>query len=259
MKHLGRHPSALNESKRVRIDPGLYRQLGQLVERLWGMRRRGIETVKYLGAIRFRTLDGTEAMMRVYVDPEMMDYWGMTDTDPKFSRDPMDLVVKLCHPWHFSTRRDLMNVLVHETLHALDPGETTALRLRDHIGYKWWSSADDADYLSHRGEYMTIYSDFLDAVVRTFGSMRRTHSPAKRLAMLDEILAFFKSGGPGRVPLPHGLMMLFQRVSRDRDLLGQIEDIRRYRPEAHRAFLQKLYDTVGEIRSSISNHGPQGA
>jgi hypothetical protein len=259
MKHLRKYSAAVLESRRIRIDDDLYARLGQLADRLWRARGRGFNGVTQVDSVRFRTLDGTEAMMRIYLDPAMEDYWGTTDTDPLYSRDPMDLVMTICHPRHFSTKRDLLNVLVHETIHAMDPGGTTRLNIRDQAGYKWWSGADDSEYLSHRGEYMTIYSEVLDALVRTMDSMRRTHSARTRLALLDDLLGFFRAGGPGRAQVPDSVDRLFYKMARDRDLLGMIGDIRRHAPGAHRLFLSKLHSTAEEIRSSISNQSRPGA
>jgi hypothetical protein len=249
----------LFESKRVRLTADLSSKIDRLAERLWRMRGRRIDVLTKVDTWLFKTLDGTDAMMQIFVDPQMYDFWGIVDTNPPGSRDPMDLEMRVCHPRHFTGVNDIKNALTHETMHALDPTETTKFSLTTQMGYKWWAGSEEKDYLTHKGEYMTIYSEALASFVRAFDRMSRTHTEATRMSLLDELLRFFASGRLNRRRMSDRLKRLFDRASVDRDFLGLIQDIRTYKPEAHRAFLQKLYDTVGEIRSSISNHGPQGA
>jgi hypothetical protein len=145
-------------------------------------------------------------------------------------------------------------VLVHEVLHAVDPTETTRYNVKDQAAYRYWEGPDSRAYLTNRGEYSTIHSEFLDAVVRLFKDMERTHSTRTRLTLLDDLLVYFAAGGPGRTEPSPTLSRMLTRMSRDRDLLEIIDGIRRYSPRAHKLFLGKLHSTVEEIRDSILNH-----
>jgi len=252
MRHTNRHNAVL-ESKRIRLDPRLAEDVEFLCDRMWGMRRRRIDTLTHVGALTFKTLDGTDAFMRVYIDPSVRKQWGLTGTEPEVSRDPMDLVLSMCHPREFTTKRDLHNVLVHEVLHAVDPTETTRYNVKDQAAYRYWEGPESRAYLTNRGEYSTIHSEFLDAVVRLFRDMERTHSTRTRMALLDDLLAFFAAGGPGRAEPSPALARMFARMSRDRDLLEILDGIRGYSPRAHKLFLGKLHSTVEEIREGILN------
>jgi len=245
----------LNEARRVALDQGMAQKAERLADRLWRMRGRVFDSLTHVETWLFRIHDGTDAMMTIWVDPDMEDYWAITETNPRYSRDPMDLEMRICHPGHYPRRRDLHNVIVHESMHALDPTETTQLSLKKQLAYGWWAGADEEGYLSHQGEYMAIYNEILDAMVRLFAAMSKTHSRATRLSTLDEIVGFFAAGRLDAGHMSDRLARFFGRLSETRDYVEMLDDIRRYTPRAHRQFLQKLYTTADEIRASISNPG----
>lgn len=248
----GRGHLPINEAKRVRLGPELEASADALAGRLWAMRRGRIDRPVEVDTWTFRTHDGAQAMMSIVVDPALEDYWAITDTNPPYSRDPMDLEMRVCHPRHFSTRSDLVNIIVHETVHAIDPSLTTGLSVRDQVSYGWWRGPEhEAGYLADKGEYTAVHSEFLDALVRQFRSMRNTHSRAVLLATLGEVVAHFAR--PGRPTDRAG--RLLARLATDRDLPGLVADIKSHSPAAHRSFLGKLYATADEIRAEVINQG----
>jgi len=242
---------ALFESRRIRLSQDIMGRIDALAARLWRMRGRRMQKVTWVDLWPFRTLDGTDALVQIYVDPHMEDTWGMAGTDPAYSRDPLDLELAMCHPRHFSGTNDIRNMLTHEMMHLMDPSETTRFTPKDHIGYNPWAGPEDDAYLGHKGEYTAIYNEVLGSIVSVFGRIAKTHSRKTRLGILDDLLAFFSSGELNEGRMPDRLVRFFERAATDRDFIDLIREIKRHRPNAHRVFLSKLYDTVEELRASV--------
>lgn len=169
----------------VEMYPGIEETIEKLTNLLWKNKLKYSKT-QIVTQIPIKTLDGVDGLVRVEIEKKLHDCWATIDTEPLYSRDPMDFVLKICPINLFERRQDLFYILYHEFLHAVDPLMSTQFNLKKQISYKDWS---DPDYYGHSLEYLTISNVFFKFLYKKFKNSRKNKEQLN--SILDDITEYF--------------------------------------------------------------------
>lgn len=233
----------LFESKRISLPKEIDDRLIALTNKLW--ESRGISSKKKtkVDEFLFKTLDGAQGMVKIFVDPNQLDAWGSVDTEPLYSRDPMDFVIILANIDDFESKSHLYNVIYHEMIHAVDPTQSTKFSAKYQSGYKWWGS--DSDYYSHRIEQNAIFGEVLNAFVKAFQFPEN-----KDKKLLDSVFKFFMNPLANKRKLnTKAKKIIYACTGSDRAKI--LENVIKWDKSAYKEFLKKLYSTYVEIKKDL--------
>ena len=141
------------------MDPEVSLRLHDLADRLWEKRNKKFTRKTLVDKIPFKTSDGVQGMVKVYINPKLKFIANM-ETKPVASRDPMDFVMEV-QPEEYDSKKNLYLTLYHEMLHATDPTQSTK------YSEKYMSTYDDEDeqkYWGHPIEFRAITNEFLEGL-----------------------------------------------------------------------------------------------
>ena len=273
--------NVINEQKRFQFDPETYAKLVGLTDRLWASRNKKYERKTEVDRIIFKTSDGTDALVKIYINPRY-PHFGELDTRPKGSRDPMDLVMQL-NPKMYGSKKNLFLTIYHEMLHATDPSQSSRMNMKYQSTY---NEKSDKDYWGHKIEFRAITNEFLEGLVNEFtrrsNRLRNLDNKKYLLKSLNNILNYFGKGEK----LSNLSLDIIRRINdegvndnRISKLLSDIslnypeaveliqtdeeepyyktyiETIKKFNPTIWPRFLTMLYNTSEEIKSIINKKG----
>lgn len=233
------------ESKRIKLDEELDNRLKLLTELLWSNRRKYYKTSEIVDKILFKTLDGADGMVQVYVDPHLDDNWASIDTEPKFSRDPMDFVMLVAEPRHFSNKNDLYSVIYHEMIHAVDPTMSTKFSPRYHMDYKWWESG--AKYFGHQIEQRAIFGEVLNSIDKALYKKEN-----QSIDLLNELANFFSSQTLSKARLSRKAKSFLNSLGEERDIIFLLVSAKEADEKSYKDFLRSFYRLYDEWKTKIS-------
>lgn len=185
----------LSEQKKDVFPADLYGKLVSLSEKLWNDRNKEYKRKTLVDKISFKTKDGTDGQVKVYINPRLK-FIGLMDTSPKYSRDPMDFVMDL-QPKEYGSLKNLFLTIYHEMMHATDPRLSTKMSMKDMSNY---SEHTDSKYWGHPIEFRAITNEFLEAMQMEFDrritSFRSKQNLLTLQKSLNNIMDYFKTGKP---------------------------------------------------------------
>jgi len=268
--------NVISEQKRYKLSPEDYTKLLELTDRLWALRSRKIPRKIEVDQMEFKTADGSDAKVRVFLNPRYKNYAQM-DLKPRTTRNPQKFVMQL-NPKLFGSKKNLFLTLYHEFMHGTDPNFTTR------ANEKYWEDYDptvDEKYWGHPVEFRAVTNEFLEGLVNEFKRRnQRVNNVEKRqtlLMSLKNILNYFAKGEP----LTRLSLDIINRISdeglkdtRIANLLADISTdypetsefmnnkepyylklintIKKFNSDMWPRFLKMLYDTVEEINNIIN-------
>lgn len=268
--------NVISEQKRYKLSPEDYTKLQELTDRLWALRSKDIPRKIEVDQMEFKTADGSDGKVRVFLNPRYKNY-GQMDLKPRTTRNPQKFVMQL-NPKLFGSKKNLFLTLYHEFMHGTDPNFTT--KAND----KYWEDYDptvDEKYWGHPVEFRAVTNEFLEGLVNEFKRRNeRVNNVEKRqslLMSLKNILNYFAKGEP----LTRLSLDIINRISdeglkdtRISNLLADISTdypetsefmnnkepyylklintIKKFNPDMWPRFLKMLYDTVDEINNIIN-------
>lgn len=268
--------NVISEQKRYKLSPEDYTKLQELTDRLWALRSKDIPRKIEVDQMEFKTADGSDGKVRVFLNPRYKNY-GQMDLKPRTTRNPQKFVMQL-NPKLFGSKKNLFLTLYHEFMHGTDPNFTT--KAND----KYWEDYDptvDEKYWGHPVEFRAVTNEFLEGLVNEFKRRNeRVNNVEKRqslLMSLKNILNYFAKGEP----LTRLSLDIINRISdeglkdtRISNLLADISTdypetsefmnnkepyylklintIKKFNPDMWPRFLKMLYDTVDEINDIIN-------
>ena len=203
--------SVITEAKRYRFEPETLQKISNVVDKLWADRKKDYKRKRELvDAIPFKLSNGTDGMVRFYVNPRL-SYIGVMDVRPTKSLDPADIIIEV-NPKFYESKKNLYLTIYHEMIHASDPTQTVNWSPKYMMTY---DEKSDEKYWGHPVEFFSISNEFLEGLVKEFERrVKRTRKPENlenyavlnlRMALKEaiEIIAFGSSnekGPPYRVP-----------------------------------------------------------
>ena len=282
IKFLNILTSVITEAKRYQFDPETHFKLVSLAEDLWRDRNKEYKKKTLVDEILFKMTDGTQGLVKVYVNPRLK-YIGYMGTKPGKSLDPADLFVEV-NPKHYESKKNLYLTLYHEMLHASDPTQSHKWSPRYDLTY---DEKSDEKYWGHPVEFFAISNEFLEGLVLEFERrvlrQRKNENKKFLLKSLQNILNYFAKNEP----LTKQSLNIIQRINDDSigaGKFGQIlaniqtdypetseiipasyEDepyylhyvqmIKKFNPKIWPKFLSMLYTTTKEIEKMIKEKG----
>lgn len=181
------------ESKKYEMDPETYTSLAVIADSIYSKKRQKWVRQTLFDTLMFKTADGAQGMVKIYISPRLPDIAEIS-TRPSDSRDPMDFVMKL-NPNKFGSKRGLFLTMYHEILHAIDPSQSTRVKLKNDLTY---DPSKDESYWGHPVEFFTITNEFMEAlhleVESRFKRIKKEESKKLILKSLDNILDYFARG-----------------------------------------------------------------
>jgi len=187
------------EAKRVKLNDNLDKTIHQIVDAFFDRVEKGkVKKKTKIGEVKIRIADGTEGLVKVYIEPNMKSILGFEafafmDTEEN-SSDPNKLYISI-NPKFNKDKTSLYNSLYHEFLHATDPVFTSKFT------EKFMSTYDpdiDENYWAHQIEFRAIPNEILNAMVNEFKNRKnqmRSPSDLKELIKANNnILNHFSYG-----------------------------------------------------------------
>lgn len=282
IKFLNILTSVITEAKRYEFEPETHFKLVSLAEDLWKERNKEYNKKTLVDEILFKMADGTQGLVKVYVNPRLK-YIGYMGTKPSKSLDPADLFIEV-NPKHYESKKNLYLTLYHEMLHASDPTQSHKWSPRYDLTY---DEKSDEKYWGHPVEFFAISNEFLEGLVLEFERrvlrQRKNENKKFLLKSLHNILNYFAKNEP----LTKQSLNIIQRINDDSigaGKFGQIlaniqtdypetsdiipsnfEDepyylhyvqmIKKFNPKIWPKFLSMLYTTTREIEKMIKEKG----
>lgn len=188
----------INEAKRYKLRDNIGEFLHTIVDNFFERSKKPIKKKTLLGIVSIKTDDGTEGIVRVYIDPNLHKEF----KDPVFAyldiegeeTDAENLYVSI-NPREVKDKTELYNTLYHEFLHATDPVFTTKST------EKFWADYDpsiDEKYWGHQVEFRAVTGEILNAMVNEFKKRKEQLSDKSQLKYLidsnENILHHFSQG-----------------------------------------------------------------
>lgn len=269
------------EQKRHKFEPETYEKIHSIVNDLWNDRNypyKGKTVVNYLP---ITTKDGVQGQVEVRVNPRLK-YIGFMGTNPKDSRDPMDIYIEV-NPKFYESKKNLYLTMYHELIHAIDPTQSTKMSPKYLTTY---NEKYDEMYWGHPIEFFAITNEFLEGLVLEFKRRTdriRNEDNRKHLnKSFKNILNYFAKGEKlskvssdilykindeyveeGEISkilddLITNNPQLADYITMPKDIpyyLQYIELIKKFNPKIWRRFLTMLFKTKDEIETIINKEG----
>ena len=269
----------ISEAKRYKFAPNTLKKINSVVDKLWLNRNKDYKRKKELvDVIPFKTANGADGLVRVYVNPRL-SYIGFMDLRPSKSLDPADLVIEV-NPKHYESKKNLYLTVYHEMLHASDPTQSTHWTPSHMMDY---DEGSDEKYWGHPVEFFAISNEFLEGLVKEFERRaKRSKKDNNKQLLLDSlknILEYF-SKNKSLSPLSRDILfrindeyiseetpkflkdlttdmpqladLISQRKGEEPYYLFYVQMIKKYNPELWKKFLSMLFTTSYEIKEFFS-------
>lgn len=272
----------ITEGKRFKFEPETYMRMLTLADNLWDLRAKNYTRKTFVEKIPFKTSDGADGMVKVYINPRLKDIASM-ETKPVESRDPMDFVMEL-QPKEYGSKKNLFLTIFHEMLHATDPTQSTKFSPKFMMTY---DDRDESKYWGHPIEFRAITNEFLEGLVLEFERrIDRANKPSEKLFLersLDNIMSYFATNQPltkvskdilfrinDEQVLDNRISELISNMKSDYpnvvDIIPQknedepyyityIQLIKKHNPASWPKFLKMLYNTYQEIKDYLNKKG----
>lgn len=272
----------ITEGKRFKFEPETYMRMLTLADNLWDLRAKNYTRKTFVEKIPFKTSDGADGMVKVYINPRLKDIASM-ETKPVESRDPMDFVMEL-QPKEYGSKKNLFLTIFHEMLHATDPTQSTKFSPKFMMTY---DDRDETKYWGHPIEFRAITNEFLEGLVLEFERrIDRANKPSEKLFLersLDNIMSYFATNQPltkvskdilfrinDEQVLDNRISELISNMKSDYpnvvDIIPQknedepyyityIQLIKKHNPASWPKFLKMLYNTYQEIKDYLNKKG----
>lgn len=272
----------ITEGKRFKFEPETYMRMLTLADNLWDLRAKNYTRKTFVEKIPFKTSDGADGMVKVYINPRLKDIASM-ETKPVESRDPMDFVMEL-QPKEYGSKKNLFLTIFHEMLHATDPTQSTKFSPKFMMTY---DDSDESKYWGHPIEFRAITNEFLEGLVLEFERrIDRANKPSEKLFLersLDNIMSYFATNQPltkvskdilfrinDEQVLDNRISELISNMKSDYpnvvDIIPQknedepyyityIQLIKKHNPTSWPKFLKMLYNTYQEIKDYLNKKG----
>lgn len=231
------------ESKRIVLPQEVDDKIIALADKLWRQRGLVFRTKRKVEQILFNTLDGAAGMVRIFVDPNLINEWATIDTEPLYSGDPTDFVLVICKISEFESKTHLYNVIYHEMIHAVDPTQSTKFSTRFQFSYRWWGG--DKDYYAHKIEQKAIFNEILNSIVKEFQKPEN-----KDLYLLDNVLKFFMDVNLDRRKINRRTKHIIDSLGKERGIY-MLKQVIKWDKASYREFLKKMYSTYLEIKADF--------
>ena len=192
-KLFGTLKTIILESRKYEMDPATYTTLAVMANDIYEKRKQKWVKQTFFDSLLFKTADGTQGMVKIYVSPNLSEIAEMS-TRPFESRDPMDFVMKL-NPKKIGSRKSLFLTMYHEMMHAIDPSQSTRIKVKNSLTY---DPSKDESYWGHPVEFFAITNEFLEALLLEIEFrlkiVKKEESKLLIINALDNILNYFSKG-----------------------------------------------------------------
>jgi len=268
----------ITEQKRHKFDPETYAKIHSVVDELWNDRNVEYKGKTIIDYLPITLKDGTQGQVQLRVNPRLK-YIGYMGTNPKDSRDPMDIFIEV-NPKFYESKKNLYLTIYHELIHAIDPTQTTKLNQKYQTTY---NEKSDEQYWGHPIEFFAITNEFLEGLVLEFkrrSERIRNEDNRKYLnKSFKNILGYFAKGEKLSKVSNDILYKINDEYVNDNEIskvlddlitnnphladyikmpndipyfLNYIQLIKKYNPKIWPRFLTMLYNTKDEIKSIIN-------
>jgi hypothetical protein len=185
--------TVISEQKKYEFNPEVLQKLKDITNKLWNDRKKKYKGRTLIDILIFQVADGTEGMVKFYVNPEL-PFIGFMDTEPKNSKNPKNIFIDV-NPKNYESKKNLYLTLYHEMIHASDPN------LSSKMTKKYMSTYDenkDEKYWGHPIEFFAITNEFLEGLINEFelrvSRLKNIENKKALLNSLNNILNHFAKG-----------------------------------------------------------------